>query len=177
MSAVELWDSPQDYIVLAGKKSPGIAEVSDAAAKYDYHIHDAPFATGARMLFKRRELAKFSVRLHLFTREDLAAFDVWRAVIDRKPNADRKDNALTISHPQLADIGISACVVLSVSQLEHDTFGGFYVTIQLMEFKGLPEPSQATVEAAKPVISADPIDAEVITKKNQLQATLEKLSQ
>jgi hypothetical protein len=175
MSSVELWDNPQDYIVLGGKKSPGFAEVSDAKAVYDYHIHEAPFATGARMLFKRRALAKFSVRLHLFTREDLAALDTWRAVIDRVPDARRQANALDIEHPQLSAIGITSCVVMAVSQLEHDTFGGFYLTIDCMEFKGLPVPSQAAVEASKPT-QLDPVDAEIITKTGVLQRNLEELS-
>lgn len=173
--SVELWDSPQDYIVLAGKKSPGIAEVSDAKAVYDYHIQEAPYFTGAKMLFKRRDLAKFSVRLHLLTREDLAELTEWRTVIDRVPDSRRLANALDISHPQLSALGITSCVALSVSQLEHDTFGGYYLTIQFMEFKGLPVPSQAKVDAAKPS-DVDPVDAEIITKTATLEATLEELS-
>jgi hypothetical protein len=173
--SVELWDSPQDYIVLGGKRSPGIAEVSDAKATYDYHIQEAAYFTGARMLFKKRELAKFSVRLHLFTREDLADLTIWRSLIDRAPDSQKKDNALTISHPQLSALGITSCVVLSVSQLEHDTFGGYYLTIQFMEFKGYPEPSQAKVEAPKPA-QVDAVDAEVITKTATLQSTLDELS-
>jgi hypothetical protein len=175
--SVELWDNPQDYIVLKGKKSPGIAEISDAKATYDYHVKEAPFATGAKMLFRKRELSKFSVRLHLLTREDLAALDVWRPIIDAVPDAQRLANALSISHPQLSALGITECVVLSVSQLEPDTFGGFYLTIQLVEFKGYPRPSEAKVEAPKPVAPTDPVDAEIITQTAVLQSTLEAQAQ
>ena len=174
---VELWDDPQDYIVLDGKRSPGIAEVADAKAVYDYHVHEQPFATGARMLFRRRELAQFSVRLHLFTREDLVALDAWRTIVDRVPDARKPANALAIAHPQLSALGIVSCVVLSVSQLEHDTFGGYYLTIQFAEFRGLPEISQAKVEAPKPVAPTDPVDVEVATKTSVLQSNLESLSQ
>lgn len=174
--SVILWDKPQEYIILNGKRSPGFAEVSGAKAVYDYHVHEHPFSTGARMLFKRRAPAKFNVRIHLFTREDIEAFDLWRAVIDRTPDARRAANALYIAHPQLAALGITECVVLSVSQLEHDTFGGYYVEIEFSEFQGFPEPSQAKVDSA-PVADVDPVDAEIITKTSQLSQTLEALSE
>lgn len=174
--STELWTTPRDYILLKGQKSPGTAKVSGANAVFDYLIRQLPFATGARMLFKRRDLAKFTVTLRLMTFEDLQELEEWRAnTIDLIPGPRRPANAMDIVHPLLAPIGITACVVTSISQLEPEDTGAFVLTISFTEFKGLPQQSMAKVEAAADS-PLDPVDQEILTNDKAIAAQLEELS-
>lgn len=150
MSTIELWDDPQDYIVLSGQQSPGLAEISGAAAVLDYRIHESPVMTGAVAVFKKRKLATFKVKFSLFTREDFEAFDTFRIIFDTLPSPLTRANALRIEHPLLADIGITMAMVTEISQLEPDGLGGLSMTVSFREHRGIPVQSEAKVEAAKP---------------------------
>lgn len=149
--STSLWTEPNlgDYILLAGQKSPGLAEVSGASSDFSYKIQSPPFATGARMIFMKRELSKFTVKLSLYTLEELQELETWRKVIDTPPKSRNTSGGLSISHPQLDALGITACVVESVSQLEPIDDGGWAITIKFIEWRGLPKQTLAKVEAAK----------------------------
>jgi hypothetical protein len=168
-----LWDLTHDYIILNGKRSPGLATVEGAKATYTYKINSGPYTTGSRMIFAKQELSKFTVKLQLFTREDLIDLFEWRLLIDEIPNPQKPANPLPIHHPHLAILAIYHCVVLEVSQLEPDGTGGWYLTIQFIEWRDTPQPSQAKVEKAKPALPVDPVDKEITDQ----QKVIEDLSQ
>jgi hypothetical protein len=163
--------APQDYFVLAGQKSPGLAEIIGAESARSFAVHQPPFATGARIVFKRRELAKFSAKIRLVTSEDFAAWDAWRPLVDAVPDVRREAKALDIQHPLLVDLDIKRVVVESVSQLEQIEDGVWQVTIKFLESKGLPKVTLAKVEGSK-ATPADPVD----TLIDQLAGQAQELS-
>lgn len=160
--------NPVDFIVLGGARSPGIAEVIGAEAAREYAVRQPPFTTGARIVYKRRKLAEFSVKIRLYTPEDFAAWNEWRPLIDKLPAQRRQATALDIAHPQLEDLDIKAVVIVSVSQLEQTDHGEWTCTIKFLESRGLPKVTLAKVEGAK-ATPVDPIDLEIKGLANQVQ--------
>lgn len=163
------YEQTADHILLAGQKSPGIAEVLGAASIREYAVRQPPFTTGARIIYKRRELAQFSVRISLYSREDFAAWVLWRPIVDAVPDVRREAKALSIDHPLLADLDIKAVVVKEVGQLEQPRDGEWTCTIKFLESRGLPKVSLATVEGAK-VEPKDPVDIKIEQLTAQAQA-------
>lgn len=150
---------PVDYILLAGQKSPGLAAIDqgDAERIRDYAVRQPPFTSGARIVFKRIELAEFSVRIRLLTADHFAEWEQWRPVIDTVPDVRREAKALDIWHPLLEDLDIKAVVIKSVSQLVQTNDGEWTCTIKFLESRGLPKISLAPIEGAK-ATPADPVD-------------------
>lgn len=146
--------APVDYIVLAGSRSPGIAEIEGAESLRAFVVRQPPFSTGALIVHKRRELAEFTVRIRLYTLEDHAAWNAWRPIVDTAPDAFKSAKGLDIQHPLLDPLGITAVVVKSVGQLMQTADGEWTVAIKFLEWRGLPKPSLAKVEGSK----AEPVD-------------------
>jgi hypothetical protein len=129
--------SPQDYIMLAGKRSPGIAEVLNAASIREWDEPEVYGVTGSRLTFKRRKAAHFSVKLTLFTVQDWADWAAWKPIVDQLPkrgagSGDTKNpdsGALEIAHPILADLGIKTVGVEEVGQPDQVDHGVWAVTI------------------------------------------------
>lgn len=183
-----LTNPPQDWIKLAGFRSPGLCEIVGARMELEYLVKQPPGATGTRMLYKRRKPSEFEVKIRCYTAEDLAGFEAWRASVLVQPDkrsvvklaavnitdaaGTRTAQAMDIHHPILADLGINAVVVLSVSQLErvHDS-GVWQCTIKFLQFIGLPEITQAEMDGsqADPVPESD-ADKEIKALSGQVQA-------
>lgn len=153
-------DSPRDYIVLAGQISPGHADISGAASTRDLAIRQQPFSTGAAILFKRRELATFTVTIRLYSLQDHIDFSEWRSVVDAIPSERTRAVAIDIWHPLLEQLDIRSCVVKRVGQLVQSGDGSWSVAIDFVESRPLPKPSLAKLEGAK-ASPVDPIDARI----------------
>src|SRR4051794_20757666 len=96
--------SPVDYIILAGAKSPGMADVGGASSKRNFDVRQSYGVTGARVVYKGNALSSFSVRIRLYSVEDWAAWDVWKLLLTRPPKRHGqvvKADALDIQHPIL----------------------------------------------------------------------------
>jgi hypothetical protein len=172
------WDpltQPVDYIRLAGQKSPGIAEVISAWDDREFKIHQPPFATGARIVFMRRKLAEFSVRISLYTSEEHAEFAQWRRVIDEKPDARKAAKGLDIWHPLLEAIDIKAVVVRSVSQLEQTEDGVWQCTIAFLEYRPLPQVTLAKMDGTKTGPS-DPVDRKIDENTDTINTLVKELA-
>lgn len=163
-----VWDpinEPQDYILLVQQKSPGIAEVVGASSVRKWDEPSGPGISGARSVFMGRPLAHFSVKLRLYTAEDWAAWHAWKPLVTAVPKrrgAKGKDTgALDISHPLLAEVGISSVAVEELKAPEQTDHGEWTIEIRFIEFRpphfgALAKPEGA---AATPV---DPIEQNVI---------------
>jgi hypothetical protein len=172
------WDpitQPCDYIILAGQKSPGYADVYGAYDEREFKVNQPPFSTGAVIVYKRRKLAEFSVRIRLYTLEEHAAFTAWRPVIDAKPGVRTRATALDIQHPLLAQLDIKQVVVKSVSQLDQTQDGEWSLSIAFLESRPLPRPSLAKVEAAK-ASPGDPVDQKLDENKDEIQRIVKELA-
>lgn len=193
MSAL-LTNPPQDWIKLAGFKSPGLCDIVGARMEFEYLVKQPPGSTGTRMVYKRRKPSEFEVKIRCYTAEDLAGFEAWRAKVLVQPDkrsvvklgpvtdaaaGSRTAQAMDIHHPILADLGINAVVVLAVSQLEriHDA-GIWQCTIKFLQFIGLPKISQAEMDGsqAEPVPESE-AEKEIKALTGQAQALARKVAQ
>lgn len=172
------WDpisSPCDYIILAGKKSPGYAEVFGAWDERELAVRQPPFTTGAVILYKRRKLAEFSVRIRLYTLEQHAEFAAWRTIVDAKPGVRTKPTALDIQHPLLEQLDIKAVVVKSVSQFDQTDHGEWSISIAFLESIPFPKQTLAKLEGAKAGPN-DPVEQKIDENTAELQRLREELS-
>jgi len=167
---------PCDYIVLAGKKSPGYCDVYGAYDERDLAIRQPPFSTGAVILYKRRKLAEFSVRIRLYTLEQHTEFSTWRTVVDAKPGVRTKAAALDIQHPLLEQLDIKAAVVKSVSQFDQTADGEWSISIAFVESRPLPKQTLAKLDGAK-ASPGDPVDQKIDENTAEMKQLLKELSQ
>lgn len=167
---------PCDYIKLAGQNSPGYADVFGAYDERDFAVRQPPFSTGAVILFKRRKLAEFSVRIRLYTLEEHAAFTAWRPIIDTKPDNRTKAKALDIWHPLLAQLDIKSVVVKSVSQLDQTADGEWSISIAFLESRPFPKQTLAKLEGAK-ATPGDPVDQKIDEDVATTKQLLKELAQ
>lgn len=140
-----------DYIVLAGKKSPGLCDVSGASTPRDWDVRKGYGLSGATVVYTGDGLAKFTVRLLLWEEAQFDAWDVWRALVKKTP-AGTKPKAQDISHPFLAELGITSAVVEDELQWVQVEPGLFAKDIKFLQFRGKPAASlgKPTGSAAKP---------------------------
>lgn len=172
------WDpvtAPCDYIVLAGQKSPGYADIFGAYDERELAVRQPPFSTGAVILYKRRKLAEFSVRIRLYTMEEHAAFSTWRPVIDAKPDSRTKAQALDIWHPLLEQLDIKAVVIKSVSQLDQTADGEWSIDVEMIESRDIPKQTLAKLEGAK-ANPKDPVDQKIDENTALIQSLTQELA-
>jgi hypothetical protein len=163
---------PVDYILLADRKSPGLAEVLGAASLREWVERNGYGLTGGFSTFKRRKLAHFSVKLRLYTAQDWADWHAWKALVDKLPTRRGGDGPasgyLKIDHPILADLDIKAAGVEKVSQPEQTNDGEWTITIDFIEFRS-PKVTLAKPEGAK-ATPVDPYDAQIEALEQQFNA-------
>lgn len=168
-------DSPCDYILLAQQKSPGIAEVVGASSPRAWDEREGFGISGSFSVFKGRRLAKFSVRLRLYTPEDWAGWHAWKPLVDKLPTRRGSKGAdsgvLDIWHPLLEALDIRAVAVTDVMQPVQEDAGEWVVEIKLIEFRH-PKLTLAKPEAAA-ATPHDPVDEVINGLTKQLEGLLE----
>lgn len=150
--------NPIDYVLMAGRKSPGLAEVTAASAPQKWDIRKGYALAGARPVYRGRDVAKPVIKIRLLSDQDWTDWHAWKDIVSRPPDLVRP-RAIDIWHPILEDLGIAAVVVADVSQPEQVGDGEWLITIKLIEYRrpnyalAVPDSAQA-----RPV---DPIDAQI----------------
>lgn len=148
----------QDYIVLAGQTSPGLAVVTGAGAPRNWEERKGWGLSGATIVYTGAGLAQFDVQISLgFSSDDWAAWDDFAKLLEKAPTGKRP-KALDIEHPliNMRPINIKSVVVTDVSQFEQDDYGIFTCSISFKEFKAplpalaKPDQSIAAVNPTKP---------------------------
>lgn len=164
-------DTPQDYILLAGQKSPGIAEVSGASSIREWDVRKGYGIAGAYSVFKSLDLSRFSVTLRLYSRQDWADWGVWKKIVDKLPKRRTGNGAdsgcLDITHPLLEDVGIHAVGVAERLQPVQTGDGEWSIEIRFIEFRR-PKLAIAAPDAAQ-AEPHDPVD-------DKIQALLDQAS-
>jgi hypothetical protein len=127
----------QDYIVLAGKRSPGRATVRGASSPRKWDEQAGYAQTGATLIYTGKALAKIEVDIYLWIESQFAEWTRFAqaTLIDPKPVLT--PSSLSIQHPMVnrEPLYISQVVVDDVTQWEQDDSGGFQCTIKLHEFR------------------------------------------
>lgn len=141
--------SPVDHVLLAGQRSPGIADVQGAGSPRRWDIRRGYALSGARPVFRGMDVARFRVVLRLLTEADWEAWHEWKVLVQQPPTGTRP-RALDIWHPVLEECGISSAVVENVEQPVHDGTGLWTIAIAFIEFRP-PQPLVIRTEGSSAV--------------------------
>ena len=147
---------PVDYILLANRRSPGIAIISNVSSPRRWDERRGYALSGARVVFRGIGLARPIVTLRLYTDDDFAAWHDWRSLVQRPPVGERA-RALDIWHPILEDLGITRVVVEDVLQPKQTADGEWSIDIKFIEFRR-PQPTLETIGSSTDTETTDPVD-------------------
>lgn len=136
----------QDYVVIAGVRTPGYAEVRGAGSPRKWDIRDGYGQTGASLVYTGTSLTKFEVDVFAWQPEHFDAWEVFaRAVLPAPTPAiasraafGKASLSLSIQHPLLNDppLSITQAVVEDVSQWEQGEEGGLWArTIKMIQYR------------------------------------------
>lgn len=126
--------APQDYAILAGRRTPGICRVEGFVSKSRWDVRQGPALSGARLRYRGFEPAKGKLIITLVTAQDWADWYEFAPTVRRAPVGERATH-LQIEHPILDSLDIRAVAVLSVSQpTPVDEKGQWKIEIELIEY-------------------------------------------
>ena len=157
----------QDYIVLAGMRSPGRVIVKGASAPRKWDTAPAYGLSGSSSIYIGSEVAKFDVEIACWEPEHFVAWEVFARATLQEPTAFGPSAlSMSIQHPQLNDapLKIKQVVVTNVTQWDQPDDDGLWVrTISFLEFR---QRKQAIVKAfegppGSPVNVPAPVDPEL----------------
>ena len=158
--------APVDYILLAGKKSPGIAEIDRASSLRTWDERRGYGLSGATTIFRGVRLAHFIVRLRLYTAVDFASWAEFAVLVQRPPTGERP-RQLEIWHPILEDLGITAVGVEELGQPVQTRDGEWTIEIKFIEYRKL-QPALSRPEGAQ-AAPVDPVDRRIEELAAQVQ--------
>jgi hypothetical protein len=173
-----VWDpfnAPTDYFLLAGKKSPGVCEITGAGSPRKLDERGGYGLSGSTLVFTGVGLAKWSVKILLWLPEHFADYAQWRPLVARPP-LNTRPRALDIWHPYLEALGIRSCMVEDEHQPEpEDDTGLFAITIDFKQFRApriaLAKPDGSSAENAN-----DPVQAQIEAVTGQNNNLLDRLA-
>jgi len=148
-------NEPVDYVLLANRRSPGIAEIGNVASPRMWDERRGYALSGARVVYRGIGLARPLLTLRLFTTEDFDAWHEWRELVQRAPVGTRA-RAQDIWHPILEDLGIVSVVVEDVLQPKQVADGEWNIDIKFIEYRR-PVVTLETIGSSD-TDPADPVD-------------------
>lgn len=106
MSLLDLLAPQQDYIVLGGLKSPGLAIVNGAKLSREWATPAGYGLAGATTTLVSQKLIPFEVEIQLWEPDHFFAWDAWIAAVLGEPRgaslaAISQKLAMSIQHPIL----------------------------------------------------------------------------
>lgn len=125
---------PIDYVLLANRRSPGLATLSNVSSPRRWDERKGYALSGARVVFRGIGLARPILTLRLYTEQDFADWHEWRSLVQRPPVGERA-RAQDIWHPILEDLGITKVVVEDVLQPRQTADGEWSIDIKFIEFR------------------------------------------
>jgi hypothetical protein len=164
------WDpinDPIDYVILAGKRSPGIADIIGASSPRRWDERRGYGLSGATLIFRGVQLAKWTLQLRLYTPEDWADWHAWKRLVQRPP-AGARPKAMDIWHPILEELGVKAAGVEDLLQPLQTADGEWTIEIKMIEYRR-PEFKLAKPEGAKENEAVDPIDALIDQNRREIE--------
>lgn len=140
----------QGYIVLSGRRSPGVAHVRGAGSPRKWDTPGGYGIDGSSTVYTGAGLARFDVDIRLWEPEHFIEWNLFARILD-KPKA-RQAGGLGIRHPLVngPPLYITSVVVEDVSQFEDNGFGLFVCTIKLLEFRQGKQTGAARLQGTIP---------------------------
>lgn len=126
--------TPVDYVLLAGERSPGVAEVTGADSVRELQERRGYGLGGAFVVYKGIKLIKPKIVIRLFTDQHWVDWHEWKRLVERPPTGTR-GRAMDIWHPILEDQGVTSVLVESVSQPTQTNDGEWTITIACTEYR------------------------------------------
>lgn len=161
--------TPVDYVLLAGARSPGIAELVNADNPREWTKQQGYGLTGQFAIFRGLVLSVFSVKIRLYTEEHWAAWNAWLPGISAPPTI-QKPQAFDIWHPQLEALGVKSVFVVNIKQGVQEDDGVWMHEIELSDYRPRPKLSLIKPEGSKAgPASVDPYDIETDRLRGELQ--------
>lgn len=163
------WDpitDPVDYVMLAGRRTPGLAELTGFASPRRWDERRGYALSGSTVVFRGIGLARGKLVIRLYSEQDWADWHAFAPVVQRPPPMERP-RALEIVHPITEGLGVRAVVVEDVTQPTQTGHGEWTIEITLLEFRR-PTIALAVPDAAQeqPV---DPVDRYIEQLTGQVQ--------
>lgn len=159
------YDKPVDYVLVAGKRTPGLAEVLGADTPRRWDEREAYGLAGALVVYHGVKLSHFRIVLRLLTPQDWLDWHKFRPLVAKAPIGQRQ-RALDVQHPLLDEVGIRSAVVENMHSPEQTGDGEWTITLDMIEYRtpkvALAKPDGA---AATPV---DPYDAIIDQQSKQI---------
>lgn len=165
--------SPLYYVMLGGKRTPGIATVTgNSGAPRKWDERGGYGLSGSTLVLTGKGLGKFDILLELYTSQDWADWAAFRPLIEIKPTIN--GNVYDVSHPWLADYKITKCVVLdeALPKLTDEGVGQILIPCQAFR-KPKFTLSKPTSAQATPT---DPVDAQIAVKEAELTSVNQQLA-
>ena len=184
---------PVDFAIVADKRTPGIAKFASAPVKkFKWERKTLRGVTGEYLIYNGEALSDFQIKCFLYDERDFDDWEVFKPTVDDPVltqsfqsqgaasgsiltgfNTLKRPKAIEVWHPWLADRGISACVVESVSAPEDcDPTGVWCVTIGFIQWRPLKLSFASPAGSVKKPEVTDPVDREI----DALAATLKRES-
>jgi hypothetical protein len=163
------WDplsAPIDYLLVAGSRSPGIAEIVGAVSPRKWDERAGYGLSGSTLVFKGVGLVTFTIKLRLYTEYDWVSWRAWRTIVEKPPLGTRA-KAVSVWHPFLEELGVTAAVVNELGQPAETAPGEWTIAIKMTEFRA-PKVALAKPEGAK-AAPVDPYDQIITDLTKQVQ--------
>ncbi len=150
----------QDWIVLNGQRSPGVARIVNASDPRKWDKRVGYGMSGAYLVYVSDELPSFSVMVDLTKPSHFVQWITFAKLLEKPRKGVRPTKALSIDHPLLAlpPLRITEVVVEDVSQFEVDDDGLYTCEIKFIKW-GKPAPILSKPTAAIPAAGAKIPDA------------------
>lgn len=147
---------PVNHVILAGQRSPGIAELQGFSSPRRWDERRGYALSGATLVFRGVGLAHGKLLLRLYTPQDWDDWSTFSTLVQRPPLGERA-RAMDISHPILEALGVRSVVVEDVKQpTETGTGGEYTIEISLIEHRRLQiTPARTEGSEDQPT---DPVD-------------------
>lgn len=163
----------QDYIVLSGQTSPGLAVVRGCNCPRKWDILDGHGFTGASVIYNGEKLATFDVDFFAWEPEHFAAWDNFSRLTLGSPPVSKKLTVLYIEHPQVNDPPLSVydVVVTNITQWEQSEEGGLWArTVSFLQYRApkiivVKPPGGVPGDPLKLATPVDPYQVEIARKQ------------
>ncbi len=158
----------QDYIMLGGQQSPGLATPVKAGSPRNWDKRAGYGLSGATLVYTGDDLSEFDVIIDLWEDAHWSEWATFAKKVLTKPPIGTRPMALGIQHPLLsmAPLNITEVVVKDVYQFEQDEFGMWTGGIAFSVYRApkpvLGKPLGAIPSVQKPIPTAhDAADVEI----------------